>query len=114
MPSTTIETKADYDDAHVARLIEAVFAAQVDALGASDEYRNVRYIQHEAARFASPPAKRDRHIHIEISLFTGRPADVKQDLFTKTVDRLAALGHPREEVSIVLHEQPRENWYFGT
>ena len=31
-------------------------------------------------------------------------------LYTEIVDRLALLGIPRDHVTVVLHEVPRDNW----
>jgi 4-oxalocrotonate tautomerase family enzyme len=55
--------------------------------------------------------KRPYAILIEITLFSGRTAETKKNLFRSIVDSLhSKLAIDKDAVFIVLNEQPRENW----
>ncbi len=45
-----------------------------------------------------------------IDCFAGRSVQAKRNLYTEIVDRLAALGIPRDHVLINLNEIQAENW----
>jgi len=47
---------------------------------------------------------------VTIAAFSGRSLDAKRALYKTIADRLEALGIPRLDVFIVLHEIPKENW----
>ena len=113
MTATTIETRYSFSEDEVDALMDAVFTAEVDTLDVGDEQRNVRYTQHEAAHFDGPPGAGSRLIHIEVTLVAGHTVSEKRELFDEIIHRLADLGHSPAEISILLHEQPEENWFLG-
>lgn len=57
-----------------------------------------------------PPGCTAKRTFIECSLFPGRSLEAKKRLYRLLVDRLVALGTPPQDVFIVLHEPPMENW----
>lgn len=63
-------------------------------------------------RFAVPPAiaQPDRFMLVSIDAFAGRSLEAKRELYREIVDGLEPLGIPRDHVSVLLREMPRENW----
>ena len=113
MTSTTIETRYSFSEDEVDALMDTVFTTEVDTLDVGDEYRNVRYVQHESSHFDGPPGSSSRLIHIEVTLVAGHTTQEKREFFEEVVHRLGELGHSPSDISAVLHDEPAENWYFG-
>ncbi|EBM0725676.1 tautomerase family protein, partial [Salmonella enterica subsp. enterica serovar Senftenberg] len=55
----------------------------------------------------------DEYTRVTIDCFTGRSIDAKRELYREVVERLEALGIPRDGVSILLRESVVENWGAG-
>ena len=93
-------------------LVEAVRAALSEALKAPDEDPVVRLAEYPREQFSLPyPDRRsDRYTLVEVTMFAGRSMDTKRRLYDAIVRRLAALNVPSNDVLIVLHEPPMENW----
>lgn len=112
MPTVLIEVRRRYTQAEEVAIIDAVHGALVAAFQIPAKDKNVRLIAHEPHRFAvsqelSQPEYRTL---VSIDCFTGRSLDAKRALYAEVVERLAALGIPRDHVMITLHEVDRENW----
>lgn len=112
MPTVLIEVRRRYTQAEEVAIIDAVHGALVAAFQIPAKDKNVRLIAHEPHRFAvsqelSQPEYRTL---VSIDCFTGRSVDAKRALYAEVVERLAALGIPRDHVMITLHEVDRENW----
>ncbi|OBK84733.1 tautomerase family protein [Mycolicibacter sinensis] len=112
MPTVLIEVRRRYTQAEEVAIIDAVHGALVAAFQIPAKDKNVRLIAHEPHRFAvsqelSQPEYRTL---VSIDCFTGRSLDAKRALYAGIVERLAALGIPRDHVMITLHEVDRENW----
>ena len=58
-------------------------------------------------------ATADAYTRVTIDCFSGRSLDAKRRLYREIVERLEALGIPRESVSILLRESAVENWGAG-
>ncbi|MBS1197272.1 MAG: tautomerase family protein [Proteobacteria bacterium] len=112
MPLAKIEVRRSHPPETVQALIEAVYLAQREALKVLERDRQIRYIEHRPEHFAVPPDKTEEYTLVEISLFPGRSREAKKALYQSIVGRFEALGIPREQVMIVLHEPPLDNWGF--
>lgn len=55
----------------------------------------------------------DAYTRVTIDCFAGRTIEAKRDLDHKIVERLEAIGIPRDGVSILLRESAVENWGAG-
>lgn len=112
MPTVLIEVRRRYQPAEEIAIIDAVHAALVTAFQIPAKDRNVRLVVHEPHRFAVPEhlAQPEYRTLISIDCFTGRSLDAKRTLYAEIVERLAALGIPRDHVMITLHEFDRHNW----
>ena len=112
MPLAKIEVRKSRSPEQIQALIEAIYLAQREALQVPEHDRQIRYIEHKPEHFAVPPGKSDNYTVVEICMFPGRSLDAKRALYGAIVDRFEAQGIPRDEVFIVLHEPPLDNWGF--
>ena len=93
-------------------LMEAVRAALSEALQAPRDDPTVRLAEYPRQQFLLPYPDRhsDRYTLVEVTMFAGRSLDTKRRLYDAIVQRLDTLGAPSDDVLIVLHEPPMENW----
>lgn len=110
MPIARIETSKSRSPQLVGALIEAVIAAQVEALKVPESDRQVRYLAYPPGQFTVPPDKSEDFTIVEISIFPGRSLQAKKNLYRGIVQRFEALGIAPRDVTIVLHEPPLANW----
>ncbi len=92
--------------------MDAVHAALVNKFKIPDHDRNQRFVEYATEDFDLPQGRGERYCIIEITAFGGRSLDAKRALYRDIVDRFADVGIPREDVLILLQEQPSENWAF--
>lgn len=70
--------------------------------------RNIRLCEYEKGLFQM---KEPYKIIIEITLFSGRTIAIKRNLYQFLVNSLQEkLAIKKEEIFILLNEQPKENW----
>lgn len=112
MPTVLIEVRRRYTQAQEIAVIDAVHGALVAAFKTPAQDKNVRLVAHEPHRFAVPEqlAQPEYRTLVSIDCFSGRSLDAKRALYAEIVERLAALGIPRDHVMITLHEVDRDNW----
>ncbi len=112
MPHVLIETRREASEAEETALIDAVHGALLRAFRLPANDRHLRLLAHEPHRFAVPPtlAQPERFTQITIDAFAGRSIDAKRALYREIVDSLEPLGIPRDHVSILVRDAPRENW----
>jgi len=110
MPFAKIEVRKQRPSHEVQALIEAVYQAQQIALKVPKDDKQIRYIEHKAEHFAVPPDKSDNYTFVEILLFPGRSIEAKRKLYQEIVQRFGELGIAPQDVFIVLHEPPLDNW----
>jgi phenylpyruvate tautomerase PptA (4-oxalocrotonate tautomerase family) len=112
MPHALVEVRCPYTEAEEVEIIDAVHGALVTAFLIPPQDKHVRLIAHKPHRFAAPPtlAEPDFFTLVSIDCFAGRSVQAKRNLYTEIVNRLAALGIPRDHVSILLRESDTENW----
>jgi phenylpyruvate tautomerase PptA (4-oxalocrotonate tautomerase family) len=94
------------------KLLGAVAAALSEALKAPAADPSVRLAEYPRARFSIPYPDRhsDLFTLVEVTMFAGRSIDTKRRLYQAIVDGFTALGVPRNDILIVLHEPPMHNW----
>lgn len=110
MPLTRIEGRRRRADAEVQAVIEAVYRAQREALRVPEWDRQIRYVEHRPDNFHVLPGRSENYLLVEISLFAGRSMDAKRALYKAIVRGLGLLGVKPDDITIVLHEVPLENW----
>jgi phenylpyruvate tautomerase PptA (4-oxalocrotonate tautomerase family) len=108
MPLVHVHLRAGRTAAQKQTLLDALHAAFVEALKipATDRNQLVHEYapEHFEARYG-PDA-----VFVEATVFPGRSLDAKRKLYRLIVDGLAAAGVAKDQVLIVLHEPPLENW----
>ncbi len=110
MPLAKIEVRKHWPPEHVQAMMDAVYQAQREALQLPESDRQIRFIQHRPEHFHIPPGKTENYTLIEISLFAGRSIEAKRALYRAVVHKLGVVGIAPEDIFIVLHEVPLENW----
>jgi len=112
VPTALVEVRRQYSEAEEVAIMDAVHSALVAAFRIPPEDKNVRLIAHEPHRFACSPNRTQPEFFtlVSIDCFAGRSVQAKRNLYTEIVDRLAALGIPRDHVLINLKEIQAENW----
>ncbi len=110
MPITRIEGRRPRSAEEVQALIEAVYLAQREGLKVPEWDRQIRYIEHRPENFHVVPGRSENYLLVEISLFAGRSVEAKRALYRAVVQRLGRLGVDAQDITILLHEVPAENW----
>jgi phenylpyruvate tautomerase PptA (4-oxalocrotonate tautomerase family) len=110
MPLVTIETRRGLPPELKRGMLDAVHEALVDCFRIPDHDRTQRVVEHAPEDFEVPPGRGPRYTLVTIVAFAGRSLEAKRALYKTIADRFEALGVPRLDVLIVLHEEPRENW----
>ena len=110
MPHVRIEILKGRPAAEKQQLFQALHDALVEAFGIPDDDSTQRIVEHDRENFEIPPGAHDRYVLVEITAFPGRSTSAKRRLCEAIVRNLETLGVPAEDVSIVLHEPPMENW----
>ena len=115
MPFVTIEVRRHWSDDEQTAIIDAVHAALIHAFGIPASDKNIRLVEHDPRRFAVSRllARPEFKTLISIDCYSGRTVEMKQTLYAEILRRLEAIGIPRDHVSIVLREEPHENWGSG-
>ncbi len=110
MPVITIDTRRGLPPALKRGLLDAVHEALVACFKIPDHDRAQRIVEHASEDFDVPTGRGERFTIVTIAAFSGRSLDAKRALYKTIADRFEALGIPRLDVFIVLHEIPQENW----
>lgn len=93
-------------------IVQVVRAALCDALRAPPEDPVVRLVEYSRDAFSIPYPDRhgDLYTLVEVTMFAGRSMEAKRRLYAAVVRGLGEFGVPPEDVLIVIHESPMENW----
>ncbi|MCW8906644.1 MAG: tautomerase family protein [Sedimenticola sp.] len=111
MPIVTITLQAGRPSEEIRQLMESVHAALVSTLGLAPDNRNQRLIEIRPEHYFYPAGRSSDFLTIEIASFPGRSREIKAALFEKIYHNLhAALSIAAEDVMILIHEPPFENW----
>ena len=110
MPLVRIEIRKGRTASEKAALLEAVHSAVKEALKTPDYDRTQRLYELAPEDFEIQPMKSERFTLVEITMFPGRSLETKRTLYRSIVGNLGRLGISPEDVFIVLHEPPMENW----
>lgn len=110
MPISTIEVRKSWPPDQQRKLMEALHAALVDSLKIPGHDRLIRFVEHHPEHFFVPPGASENYTLIEISLFPGRSLAAKRDLYQDIVRRFGEIGIAAQDVRVVLHEVPMDNW----
>lgn len=107
MPLVQMEVVKGRSSSEKKALFDAVHEALVDAFKIPDDDRVQRLVEYEKDDFDAPSASLTI---VTITMFPGRSAAAKRDLYKSITDRFEGLGIPAMDVMIVLDERPLEDW----
>jgi 4-oxalocrotonate tautomerase family enzyme len=108
MPLVKIEIAKGKSNEYLSDLMQVTMNCVQEVLQLPSDDRNIRLNEFEKDHFFTKPPY---SIIIEITLFSGRTVETKRKLYQMIVDRLQhKLEINKQEVFVVLNEQPKENW----
>ena len=111
MPLVKIEIRTGKSIEYKKALLDGVHKALVRALKIPDRDRTQRLYELDADNFENQPGKTDNAALIEITIFKGRSSEAKKELYRAIINILSKNpGIRGEDITIVLNEQPLENW----
>lgn len=110
MPLVRVEVRAGLSAPEKRALLDAVHAALVEALKIPDDDRTQRLYELVPEDFEIPSSKSRDLTLVGITMFLGRSREAKRNLFQALVRYLGALGISGDDLLVVLHEPPMENW----
>lgn len=111
MPLVKIEIRAGKSAEHKKTLLDSVHQALIQAIKIPEYDRIQRLYELDAGNFEASSNKTDDVTLTEITMFKGRSTEAKKQLFNAIVDNLAKNpGIKGDDITIVLHEPPLENW----
>jgi phenylpyruvate tautomerase PptA (4-oxalocrotonate tautomerase family) len=108
MPLVHVHLRAGRTGAQKLAILDALHAAFVEALRIPQTDRNQLVHEYPPEHFEArygPEA-----VFVEATVFPGRSLDAKRKLYRLIAEGLAAAGVAKDQVLIVLHEPPLENW----
>lgn len=108
MPLVKVNIEKGKSKKFLAELLHCIMDCVQQSLKLPPDDRNIRLCEFEKDMFFM---KQPYSIIIEISLFAGRTIDTKRKLYQSLVSVLSEqLKLKKEEIFILLNEQPKENW----
>lgn len=111
MPTVKIEMRAGKTAAYKKALLDGIHQALVDAFKIPDYDRNQKIYELVPKNMEIPSNRTTDYIVIEITAFQGRSMEAKKNLYKNIVTELSTrVGIKGDDVAIILHEVPMENW----
>jgi len=109
MPVVRIDIQAGKSTIYKRALLHGVRDAITSELGVSPERVFSRILESPAEDIDSPEGRSDRLTVIDVSLITGRAAEIKERLFAALHRNLGREpGIAKHDIVVVLHEEPGE------
>ncbi|MGZ7209199.1 MAG: tautomerase family protein [Methanobacterium sp.] len=110
-PLVKIEILKGKSEEYKKALLDGIHDALVESIKIPDNDRFQRLYELEEDNFEYPDTKTDNVTIIEIVMFQGRSIDSKKALYESIICKLDLdPGIDGEDITIVLHESPLENW----
>ena len=110
MPFVTISLFKGKTPEFRKRISDEIHNALVECFKIKDWDYNHKIREYDKADWIVPEGKSETYVLIEMCVFPGRTKETKKKLYIDIVTRLQAMGIPKDEVFILLIEQPMENW----
>ena len=108
MPLVHVHLRAGRTATQKQAILDALHVAFVEALKIPATDRNQLVHEYSPEHFESRYGPDS--VFVEATVFAGRSLDAKRKLYRLIVEGLAAAGVAKDQVLIVLHEPPLENW----
>lgn len=114
MPLVRVEMIAGKTPEYRKTVLNCIHDGLSEALGIPDWDRFQRIVEIPRENFETAPEKSDAFLIIELTLFPGRTRDQKGAAIHQITANLKnQLGIAPEDVFIIIHEPPNENWGMG-
>src|SRR6185369_10053 len=110
MPSAQIELRKKWNRSEKDRMILSLHESLVECLKIPEHDKLIRLREYQPEDFLVPPGCTENYALIEISLFSGRSLDAKKALYQAIVARFSEIGIAQQDIRIVLHDVPKDNW----
>lgn len=110
MPLVKISMIEGRPQEHKLKVAEGIHGALVTSFKIPAHDKNIRIEEYKKQDFILPEGKSEQYVIIEIYAFSGRSTDAKRFLYKTIVENLGGLGITPEDIFILLHEEPLENW----
>lgn len=104
-------TEGRVPPAEAKKLMAAVRRAMIDVLRIPPDDPLVRLTTYPRDHVLAPARMREVTVHV--MMFAGRPDTTKNRLYADVTARFEALGVPRDNVLVVVHDIPVANWGVG-
>jgi len=110
MPIAQIEVRKRWSAEEKNRMIHALHESMVECLKIPEHDKLIRFFEYQPEDFVVPPGCSEHYVLIIITLFSGRSVDAKRALYKAVVSKFTEIGVPKNDIRIVLHDIPKENW----
>ena len=111
MPFVKISLRTGKSPTYKRALLDGVHAALVDAFKIPDADRHQQVYELDEESFEIPSGKSSQFVLVEIIAFPGRSLEAKRKLYAAIVRNFSnSPGIAGDDVMIILHEPPKENW----
>ena len=110
MPIINIETVNAISGPTKKAALKAVHEAAMKALEIPADACHVRWMEIHEDNYFCGVDKSDKHVYIEIKLFSGRSLDVKKRLYQFIFQAINDCNLDTQDLMIALNEIPKENW----
>lgn len=114
MPLVRVDMIAGKSPEYKKAMLNCIHDGLKKALGIPDWDRFQRIVEIPREDFETAPGKSDDFMIIELTLFPGRTREQKGNAIHQITANLEdQLGIAPEDVFIIIHEPPNENWGLG-
>ena len=111
MPLVRITIRTGKSALYRKALLDGVHEALRDAFRIPDQDRHQMLVELDEDHFEIPPHRSGNMVVVEITAFKGRSNEAKKHLYRTIIDNFAKNpGIAGDDVLIVVHEPPLENW----
>ncbi|MFX1237445.1 MAG: tautomerase family protein [Promethearchaeota archaeon] len=111
MPLVRIEIRKGKRRDYKKALLDGLHDALVFSLKIPEQDRTQRLYELEPENFEIMNSKTENYTIIEITMFQGRSLDAKKLLYKEIINNLSkSPGISGNDIMIVIHEPPLENW----
>jgi phenylpyruvate tautomerase PptA (4-oxalocrotonate tautomerase family) len=111
MPLVKISLRTGRSPDYKRALLDGVHAALVEAFLIPDSDRHQQLFELDEDIFEIPSTRSEAFVLVEIIAFQGRSLQAKRKLYAAIVRNFATSpGISGDDVMIILHEPPKENW----
>lgn len=111
MPLVKVEIFKGKSEGYKKAILDGIHSALVQTIQIPEQDRYQRLYEMDPSNVEIAQARNQSYTFIEITLFKGRSLEAKKRLYQAIVENLARKpGIDKEDVMIVLHEPPLENF----